>query len=100
MFGERLKYLRQSYDLNQIQLAQKLGVQKQSVSNWENNNIMPSIEMLEKIADYFHISTDYLLGRDDKSIDGIHTIDVTGLTNVQIEHICQLIDDLRKCQDL
>lgn len=100
MFGERLKYLRQSHNMNQIQLAQKFGVQKQSISNWENNNIMPSIEMLEKIADHFHVSTDYLLGREDKSVDGIQTVDVTGLTETQIEHIRQLIDDIRKCQDL
>lgn len=60
MFATQIKYLRQSHELSQIQLAQKLGVSKQSVSNWENDNIMPSIEMLEKIADFFEVSTDYL----------------------------------------
>ena len=38
---------------------------KQSVSNWENDNIMPSVETLKKAADFFHVSTDYLLGRTD-----------------------------------
>lgn len=96
MFANRIKYLRQSKELSQVQLAEKLGVAKQSVSNWENDNIMPSIEMLEKIADYFNVSTDYLLGRDGKhTSDGI-MIDVAGLTPRQIEHIKQIVDDLRE----
>ena len=55
IFNERLKYLRQSKELNQVQLADKLGVKKQSISNWENDNIMPSVDMLERIADYFKV---------------------------------------------
>ncbi len=95
MFADRLKYLRKSLGLNQVQLADKLGVQKQSISNWENNNIMPSVEMLEKIADCFRVSTDYLLGREEKPSDGVHLIDVTGLSSRQTEHIQALVDDLR-----
>lgn len=64
MFAIRIKNLRQSRELNQVQLAEKLGVKKQSISNWENDNIMPSIDMLIRIANFFHVSTDYLLGRD------------------------------------
>lgn len=52
MFATRIKYLRQSAGINQVQLAEKLGVSKQSISNWENDNIMPSIDMLVKIADF------------------------------------------------
>ena len=62
MFNERLKSIRESHSMNQIKLAQRLGVSKQSVSNWENDNIQPSIEMLIKIARLFSVSTDYLLG--------------------------------------
>lgn len=95
MFANQLKYLRQSQELSQVQLAQKLGVTKQTVSNWENDNIMPSVEMIIRIADYFHVSTDYLLDRkifrsDDKSI-----INTTGLSQKQVEHICLIIEDLR-----
>lgn len=95
MFANQIKYLRQTRELNQVQLAEKLGVAKQSVSNWENDNIMPSIDMLEKIADFFSVSTDYLLGRDGKkTADGI-MIDVTGLSQRQIEHIKSIVEDLR-----
>ena len=95
MFADRVKYLRQSRELNQVQFAQKMGVTKQSVSNWENDNIMPSVEMLEKIADFFNVTADYLLGREDCHYSGVQCLDVTGLTPAQIEHIRQIGDDLR-----
>ena len=95
MFANRLKYLRHSKQLTQEALAEKLGVKKQSVSNWENANIMPSVEILEKIANFFHVSTDYLLGRDDPANDGIQVMDITGLTPQQAEHIRAIVDDFR-----
>ena len=96
MFATRIRNLRQSRELNQVQLAEKLGVKKQSISNWENDNIMPSIEMLIKIADFFHVSTDYLLGREVREPSAPQTIDITGLTPHQIEHIQFIVDDLRQ----
>ncbi len=98
MFANRLRFLRQTKGLNQVQLAQKLGVTKQSVSNWENDNIMPSIEMLIKIADFFTVSTDYLLGRDGQEDHGAFTLDVTGLSPLQREHLRLIVDDLRNTE--
>lgn len=95
MFANRIKYLRQSRELNQVQLSEKLGVAKQSVSNWENDNIMPSVEMLEKIADFFNVSTDYLLGREGKKTSDGQSIDVTGLSPRQLEHIKLIVEDFR-----
>ena len=96
MFSQRIRFLRQSRELNQVQLADKLGVTKQSISNWENDNIMPSVEMLEKVADFFQVSTDYLLGRERKKSAEGTKLDVTGLTVRQIEHIRLIVEDLRE----
>ena len=93
MLSTSIKQLRLSRGLNQVELAKKLSVTKQTVSNWENDNIQPSIEMLEKIADFFNVSTDYLLGRNEVS-----AISTEGLTNDEIAHITLLIDDLRKAK--
>ncbi|MEY8378313.1 helix-turn-helix transcriptional regulator [Lachnospiraceae bacterium 56-18] len=90
MFGDMIKNLRQARSLNQVQLADSLNVSKQTVSNWENNNILPSIEMLVKISQFFSVSTDYLLELDSRSY-----IEVTGLTDVQLAHVRQIIDDIR-----
>ena len=90
MFGDIIKTLRLSHNLNQVQLAASLNVSKQTVSNWENNNILPSIEMLVKISQFFSVSTDYLLELDSRSY-----IEVTGLTDVQLAHVRQIIDDIK-----
>ena len=95
MFAERVRYLRQTRELTQVQLADKLGITKQSVSNWENDNIMPSVEMLVKIADFFNVSTDYLLAREIRESDFPQILDLTGLTPRQAEHVQLLVDDLR-----
>jgi transcriptional regulator with XRE-family HTH domain len=47
-----------------MDFAKLLGVTKQCVSNWEKGNVLPSIEMLERVADFFRVSTDYLLGME------------------------------------
>ena len=91
MLGLRIKELRLSHSLNQVELARLLSVTKQTVSNWENNNIQPSVDMLVKIADCFSVTTDYLLDRDKKI-----SINVDGLTTTEIAHIEQIIKDLKK----
>lgn len=89
MFGEIIKNLRTAHNINQVQLANVLDVSKQTISNWENNNIMPSIDMLIRIANYFCVSTDYLLELDSKQY-----IEVTGLSDEQLAHIQQIIKDI------
>lgn len=91
MFGEKIRSLRKSYGLSQSELSRRLNVTKQAVSNWENNNILPSIDMLIRIANFFSVSSDYLLGLDNR-----HYIQVEGLTLEEISHIQQLINDIRK----
>ena len=91
MLGERIRTLRTAHQLTQVQLAHKLGVSKQTVSNWENDNVPPSIDMLRKIAVILSCSSDYLL-----ELDTTRTImDITSLTVEQTAHIQQLIDDFR-----
>ncbi len=91
MFGDVMKSLRISRNLSQIQVANELNVTKQTVSNWENNNILPSIEMLVKIARFFSVSTDYLLELDDRKY-----IEISGLSDAELVHIQQIIQDICK----
>ena len=89
MFGDTIKSLRVAYNLSQVQLAGELNVSKQTVSNWENNNILPSVDMLIKISRFFSVSTDYLLELDERKY-----IEITGLSDQQLAHIQQLIQDI------
>jgi transcriptional regulator with XRE-family HTH domain len=89
MLGEQIKTLRLAHKMSQVELAEKLNVSKQAVSNWENNNIQPSVDLLKRIAQYFKCSTDYLLEMEPYQ-SSLHT---TCLTMEQTIHIQQLIQD-------
>ena len=58
---ERLKYLRKIYNVTQEDLAQYLGVKRNTISDWESGNSEPNIENIILIADYFNVTIDYLL---------------------------------------
>lgn len=67
MLGENIKKLRKENGMSQEQLAEKLGVSRQSVSLWETGNTQPTLEVVAKIADLFAISTDELLNGEKKN---------------------------------
>lgn len=91
MLGNRIKELREVRHFSQVELAEAMHVSKQSISNWENGNILPSVEMVVKLAEFFSVSTDYLLGLDDRQY-----LEVSGLSQEKIAHIQMIIDDIRK----
>ena len=61
----RLKELRESKHLSQLALAQDLGLNQNSISRYETGEREMGYRMLITIADYFHVSIDYLLERTD-----------------------------------
>lgn len=64
-FVIRIKELREIRGLQQKDLAIDLGVTQPTISGWESGIKVPSARNTQKIADYFHVSVDYLLGRDE-----------------------------------
>lgn len=91
MLNDRIKELRQAKHMTQVELANELGLTKQCVSNWENDNVLPSIDMLIKLADYFSVTTDYLLCRETDA-----KLSVDGLSVEEISHIRDIISDLKR----
>ena len=90
MLGSRLYEMRCACGWSQVEVAKRLSVSKQTVSNWENENIQPSVEMLVKIAKLFQVSTDYLLGLNDTPI-----LHVEDLPIEFIAHLALLVEDYR-----
>lgn len=66
MFIEILKKLMHDKGISNNKLLTDLGLNKSSILNWEKRGTIPSGETLQKIADYFNVSVDYLLGNTDK----------------------------------
>ena len=65
-FGERLRHLRTSHDLSQMELAKCLKISKSSVNMYERCEREPNLVMLEVIADFFNVDLDYLLGKSEQ----------------------------------
>ena len=77
-FKDKLRELRQRKDLTQEELGKVFNVIKQTVSSWENGNSKPDIEMAGRIADFFGVTTDHLLGREPKADTVIHRVPLLG----------------------
>ena len=90
MLGTRIKDLRKEFGLSQVELAMRMEVTKQTISNWENENIQPSIDMLVGLSNVFNVTTDYLLGLDD-----VPRLSIEGLPMSFAAHLAQIIEDFR-----
>lgn len=89
-FGENLKSLRKISNLTQQELGVKLGLSKAVISKYENGLGYPTFDMLVRIAHYFDVSTDYLLG-----VKKSMSVNLSGLSAEQIEIIQKLIHEFR-----
>lgn len=88
---DKLKELRLESGLLQKEVAQSIGVSPQTYCYYENGINKPDPEMLIKIADFFEVSVDYLLGRSDDS--GNIMIDIDRFYSPEER---QLIEDFRQ----
>lgn len=89
-FGYRLQNLRRSKHLTQTMVAKRLKLSKASISGYENNTKTPSVDVLVKLAMFYGVSTDYLLGLNSNQIN------LDGLTSGQKRLVTELINELRK----
>lgn len=101
-FGQRLKKLRLSKNITQIQLAQIIEKSRTSIAGYETDDRMPDIKTLKDIASFFEVSTDYLLGitndliKENENIDLYIYNDVADRVN-EIPSIYDIsINDLEK----
>ncbi len=94
MIGDRIKQLRTDAKMTQPELAAKLEVARSAVATYENNTRQPSFHILVRIAEIFHVSTDYLLlgSRDD-------SLDVSGLTIEQKAILVNLIKNFKETNE-
>ncbi len=89
-FGRKLKELRIQAGLSQKQLAERVKVTKSVISYYELQERYPSPEILIKLANIFHVSTDFLLG-----IEKQQTLDISGLDEEDIRLLQHTISVLR-----
>lgn len=90
-FGEKLKTLRTEAGMTQTELARRLSITKSVVSYYELQERTPSPDVLIRLADIFHVTTDYLLGIDHKKM-----LDVSDLSDEDMHFLLITIETLRK----
>lgn len=81
MFNIRLKELRNQQNMTQDELGKVLNVSGKTIGTWERDSRQPNIETINALANYFNVSTDYLLGRkeDSKTKNDDKQVDLTGI---------------------
>lgn len=84
--ADRIKELRNARSLTQTQLAKKLSVTRASVNAWEMGISVPTIDKVIDIANFFHVTTDYVLGNDSSKL-----IDVSNLETEEFELVQGLL---------
>lgn len=87
MIGERIRQTREKNGLTQAALAKKLGISRSAVNAWELGVSVPSAQYLVELSKLFNVSTDYLLGLDNKEV-----VDISGLDDSEKKVIYYLID--------
>lgn len=76
MLGNNIKELRKNMRMTQKDLAEAMRVSQQTVGAWETERAIPGADTLSDLADYFNVTTDYLLGRPEKKDDDTKTADI------------------------
>ena len=74
-FSKRLKLLRKNADVTQDELAQYLQVSRSTIAGYETKNRQPDYDKLYMIAQFFHVSTDYLISGSDIRPVEVSTVD-------------------------
>ncbi len=67
ILDQRIKELRVKHGMTQAELARRIGVTRSSINGWEMGVSIPSIMKLVELSAIFHVTTDYLLGLDNRS---------------------------------
>ncbi len=94
--ADRIKELRQNRNISQSDLARAMFVTRSSVNAWEMGISIPSTEKIMELASFFHVTTDYIMGQDDRKL-----IDVSLLSAEELNIIHRLLfyfDNIRNKQ--
>lgn len=81
MIADTIKSLRETVNMTQADLAKKLNITRSSVNAWEMGISVPSTALIVELAQFFHVSTDYLLGLEHNLSLDISALDDTEVSS-------------------
>lgn len=87
-FGDRIKYLREYNGYDQMYVCDRLKIEQSALSNYENNRRTPKFDLVNKFAELYNVSIDYLLGREEKQDKTVYvTPDKKGVSIPVLGHV-------------
>ncbi len=89
----RIRDLREDMDLRQLDVANATGIDQKTLSNYETGKTNPDSYAISKLADFFNVSADYLIGRDTDNELKIREIEKE-LANIQKE-LTNIIENIK-----
>ncbi len=81
---KNLKTIREKKNITQVRLGIEIGVAQETISAYENGKAVPGVEILSRLADFFNVSTDYLLDRTSIPY-AVKDISLEGLDSGEVE---------------
>lgn len=95
MLLDKVDALIKEHSMTRAELERKTGISPGSIRNW--NKSMPSVDKIQKVADYFDVSTDYLLGRTDKR----NYYELTEKDQIDIQkQLEKIVEDMSKADSI
>lgn len=92
--SDKLRLLREAKHLTQLQVANKVGVSKATISAYETASKAPSIEVIIRLARFYGVSVDYLI-----SVDAPKSLDVSRLDDESVALLASLVDKMRPAEE-
>lgn len=86
----RIRFLREKLNLRQIDVSLKTGIDQKTLSNYETGKTNPDSYALIKLADFFDVSIDYLVGRSDISVSTREELLVT------VDKLSETVEELKR----
>ena len=99
--GRKIAELRKRHNMTQLELADKIGISFQAVSNWERGNSMPDISKLPELASLFDVTIDELLGEKSELVESAVKGDIKEYleqNDISSEEICKVAPVLKPDQ--
>lgn len=93
---EKIKELADNKNTNFAEVERKIGLSNGQIRRWDTSS--PKAENLEKVADYFNVSVDYLLGREEKTSLVAFAFDGEPIRDEEMEFLLSVLDAKRKAE--
>ena len=93
--GTRIKAIRNKYKLNQTQMAKKINVHLQTLSRYERNVLMPSVDIISSITEQFNVNPQWLLNAEGEMLKDCRSKENDSLFSIDDPRILTIIEWLR-----